>query len=119
MPAPATKSASSSRAQAARSVSGSQCRQGSSSLGRVGSYLKLRVGADRLAERCRAAGPHLRQNSTGLRGMRILHAVKPVGTTRPSAPSAPSSTAGTGLTSRADQPGRSACPDLVAAGRTG
>uniref|UniRef100_A0AAU2JZP0 Class I SAM-dependent methyltransferase n=1 Tax=Streptomyces sp. NBC_00049 TaxID=2903617 RepID=A0AAU2JZP0_9ACTN len=44
---------------------------------RTSSYPKLRIGADWLAGRCRAAGLEVRHDATGARGMRVLHARKP------------------------------------------
>ncbi|MFI6980953.1 class I SAM-dependent methyltransferase [Embleya sp. NPDC050154] len=43
---------------------------------RAGSYPKLRIASDWLNEQCRRAGLEIRDDTTGPRGMRILHAVK-------------------------------------------
>ncbi|CAM5671339.1 hypothetical protein SAVIM338S_07038 [Streptomyces avidinii] len=45
----------------------------------VGSYPKLRLAADRLADEARRAGLEVRHATAGPRGLRILHAVKPTG----------------------------------------
>lgn len=42
----------------------------------AGSYPKLRIAADWLAEQARAAGLDVRDDTVGPRGMRLLHAVK-------------------------------------------
>jgi len=41
------------------------------------SYPKLRLGAQWVADQCRAAGLTVRHDEVGLRGLRVLHAVKP------------------------------------------
>lgn len=50
----------------------------------VGSYPKLRLAADWLADEARRAGLEVRHAAAGSRGMRVLHAVKPLaGTAAP------------------------------------
>lgn len=43
----------------------------------VGSYPKLRLAHDWLADQCRAAGLEIRRDEVGPAGMRVFHAVKP------------------------------------------
>ncbi|MGI5160277.1 class I SAM-dependent methyltransferase [Microbispora sp. CA-102843] len=51
-------------------------RSGATWTQQVGSYPKLRIGADWLAGQCAAAGLTLERDETGPRGMRLLAAVK-------------------------------------------
>ncbi|MET9610181.1 class I SAM-dependent methyltransferase [Streptomyces sp. NPDC006512] len=50
---------------------------------RAGSYPKLRLAADWLAEETRRAGLEVRHAAVGPRGMRVLHAVRPAGAADP------------------------------------